>query len=1124
MAPRGNPLLLTTVLGLAVIILQLTACAEREPARILVFTAAEDFRHGSTEAGVEALRAVANEIDVEVDVADSANVFSESNLQRYGAVVFLNTSGDVLDYSRQIHFERYIQAGGGFVGIHSAADTERNWPWYGGLVGAYFGSPVSEYPRMSPGVIAEVAEQSAGSIPASWNPTDEWYRMDVVNPDVEVLLERRTDSGGSDRVSWRHAYDGGRAFYTALGHNPDVFAKTDFREHLKAGLEYALGEGVRLDYSDAKTTPLPEENRFERIVLADSLDEPTELELLGEGKVIFLERKGAVKLYDPESDSVRTIARLDVHTVFEDGLMGIALDPNYEDNDWVYLFYSPAGGEPRQHLSRFELRNDSLLLDTEIVMLVVRTQRDECCHTGGSVEFGPDGNLYLSTGDDTNPFASNGFAPIDERSGREPFDAQGTSANTNDLRGKILRITPRADGSYSIPEGNLFPPGTENARPEIYVMGNRNPYRISIDQKTGFLYWGEVGPDAGEDDPSRGPRGHDEVNQAREAGFFGWPYFVGDNKAYRDYDFASERSGEAFDPEAPVNESPNNMGRRELPPAQPAFIWYPYAESPEFPLVGAGGRNAMAGPVFHADMFSPADGTFPDYYDGKLFIYDWMRGWMIAVTMDANHDIARLEPFMPSTRWNNAIDMAFDESGVLYVIEYGTGWFQRNADARLNRVLYNTGNRAPIAAIRADGIVGAVPLRVRFDAGESADVDGDDLTYRWKIDEGLWRAPDQRVFDHEFVEPGEYTVLLEVADEDGLTDRDEMVVVAGNAPPEIDFQITGNRSFYWDGRELEYDIMVSDPEEGTVDTAAAALVYVSFDYVKGTLDSNELAEGHQIGGRSFSEGRQLIEGSDCKACHSQTAQSIGPSYVDVAVRYHDQPDAVRMLSAKIIQGGGGAWGEQAMAAHPQLNEREASAMVEYILSLADEDAPGLGLPLSGSMATTQHLADTSRGTYVLQAAYTDAGAGGVGPATANEVLALRYPRLEAERADRFHRVDIRRGEDEEPALASNIYDGSYLVFEQLDLTDIEDLHFGVVTDPLHSLGGRIELRLDAPDGPVVATGVVEADSLFGTRELPAPLVATAGEHDLYFLFLNDRGVTPEALFLLDWITFEPRSQ
>ncbi len=148
--------------------------------------------------------------------------------------------------------------------------------------------------------------------------------------------------------------------------------------------------------------------------------------------------------------------------------------------------------------------------------------------------------LYLSAGDNSTPFdepkrtyVNNGYAPLNDYPGHVQYDARRSAGNTNDLRGKIMRIQVKDDGTYEIPEGNLFPKGTDKTRPEIYVMGNRNPYRISVDQKNSYLYWGEVGPDANADSfATRGPRGYDEVNQARKAGFFGWPFFVGNNYPY----------------------------------------------------------------------------------------------------------------------------------------------------------------------------------------------------------------------------------------------------------------------------------------------------------------------------------------------------------------------------------------------------------------------------------------------------------------------------------------------------------------------------------------------------------------------------------------------------------------
>lgn len=183
---------------------------------------------------------------------------------------------------------------------------------------------------------------------------------------------------------------------------------------------------------------------------------------------------------------------------------------------------------------------------------------------------------------------------------------------------------------------------------------------------------GAIGPDAGNDSLRRGPRGHDEINQARQAGNFGWPLFVGNNKPYYRYDFDQKTSGEPFKPKRPVNLSRNNTGLQQLPPAQPAYIWYPYAESPEFPVLGTGGRNAMGGPVYYHDDCEPFEGKFPRFYNGKLFIYDWMRGWVFTVAMNERGDLDHLDRFLPDTPFNHPVDMAFNRKGELYMLEYGS--------------------------------------------------------------------------------------------------------------------------------------------------------------------------------------------------------------------------------------------------------------------------------------------------------------------------------------------------------------------------------------------------------------------------------------------------------------------
>ena len=272
-----------------------------------------------------------------------------------------------------------------------------------------------------------------------------------------------------------------------------------------------------------------------------------EMAVTPEGHVLVTERTGAVKLVDPENGKVEVVATIPVEVrkkefARECGLLGIALDPNYEKNKWVYLYYS-VQGKPVHHLARFTFKGGQL--GSERTLLEVPHDRENAtCHEGGSLAFGPDGCLYLSTGDNTCPFQSNGSAPIDEGKNRKWYDAQRTSANTNDLRGKILRIRPTDTGGYNHPKRQ---PVSERAPIRLaqksMLWDARNPYRISVDQKTNYLYWGKVGPDAGSDS-SRGPRGYDEINQARKAGNFGWPYFSADNKPYADYDFAEKKDRE----------------------------------------------------------------------------------------------------------------------------------------------------------------------------------------------------------------------------------------------------------------------------------------------------------------------------------------------------------------------------------------------------------------------------------------------------------------------------------------------------------------------------------------------------------------------------------------------------
>jgi glucose/arabinose dehydrogenase/cytochrome c551/c552 len=476
-----------------------------------------------------------------------------------------------------------------------------------------------------------------------------------------------------------------------------------------SGIGYLLlfffsNPGTEKKYNSHADTP--DQRRFVKTSLVKGqFTEPTEMAVLPNLDILVTQRRGEVMLYKNKTKTLKEALKLDVYfktsvpnVNAEEGLLGIAPDPDFATNQYVFIFYSPLKTSINR-LSRFKLVNDKISPASEKVVLEFYSQREICCHTGGSIAFGPDKLLYVSTGDNSTPFdvpkneyVNKGYAPLDNRPGLHQYDARRSSGNTNDLRGKILRIKMKPDGNYSIPDGNLFPGNDPKSKPEIYVMGNRNPYRISVDQKTGFLYWGEVGPDANADDELRGPRGYDEINQARKAGNFGWPLFIGNNYAYKAYDYTNGQNGPAFNPAEPINNSPNNTGLTTLPAAEPAYIWYPYGISKEFPDVGSGGRTAMAGPVYHT---KPGVTPYPAYYNGKLIIYEWMRGWVKAVTMSPEGNYLSMEPFLTNISLAAPIDMELGPDGKLYILEYGKGWFTKNPDAGIARIDYLKGDKLP---------------------------------------------------------------------------------------------------------------------------------------------------------------------------------------------------------------------------------------------------------------------------------------------------------------------------------------------------------------------------------------------------------------------------------------------
>jgi type 1 glutamine amidotransferase len=214
---------------------------------VLVFSKTAGFRHDSIPDGVTAVKQLGETGGFTVDATEDASAFTPSNLRRYDAVVFLSTTGDILDNTQQRAFEDYIRRGGGYVGIHAAADTEYDWPFYGGLAGAYFQSHPAV--QLATVVVEDRAHPATSGLARTWNRTDEWYNYRSNPRDrahVLASLDESSYTGGTmagdHPIAWCQNYRGGRAFYTGGGHTKESYADPVFRRHLVGGILYAVGE------------------------------------------------------------------------------------------------------------------------------------------------------------------------------------------------------------------------------------------------------------------------------------------------------------------------------------------------------------------------------------------------------------------------------------------------------------------------------------------------------------------------------------------------------------------------------------------------------------------------------------------------------------------------------------------------------------------------------------------------------------------------------------------------------------------------------------------------------------------------------------------------------------------
>lgn len=382
--------------------------------------------------------------------------------------------------------------------------------------------------------------------------------------------------------------------------------------------------------------------------LAEPLRMAFDLTAKGDVDIYFVEKAGKVRKYDGATKAVTTLGSVGVKTTGEHGLLGIALDPAFKANQRIYLFYGSSSGAYHFRLSRITLAGQTLDLASEKILLKIPADNNSW-HTGGAMMFDAKGDLWLAVGDNKSD--------------------EGGSPNTMSYLGKIHRIHPLEDGTYSIPPGNLFPKGTEKTLPEIYIMGNRNPYSVAVDPVKGWLAWGDVGPD--------GFGMTEELDVVTKPGNHGWPYFAGKNMVLK--------AGK--DPKVPVNNSPLNTGLQTLPPATPGSYVYQQCA-------------AITGPIYRYDAIPNHAGKMPPHFDGSWFVTDFNNYGTLGQTIDtmtlaSDGTPGKLGRIWAGWKLSRPTELQVGPDGALYAMNY-SGYFSTVATTAIVRIAYNGSCSPPV--------------------------------------------------------------------------------------------------------------------------------------------------------------------------------------------------------------------------------------------------------------------------------------------------------------------------------------------------------------------------------------------------------------------------------------------
>ena len=971
---------------------------------VLVFTKNAT---GNVPAGVAALRSLADANEVTFDVTDDASKFTDANLAKYRAVVFLNNGGDVLDSAQQSAFEKYFRNGGGFLGIHSAIEAEPDWQFMSDVLGTRANGRTDALDATIK--VADRVHVASKGLPEYWTRNDRWYNFTSnVRGFSHVLatVDETTYSGGSmgsdHPIAWCKDYQGGRSFYTGGGGTDSTYGTTGFRRHLAGALDWAAGKADKVD-SDCGATVLANYQQT-KISAPPNLNEPIGFDQLPDGRLIQTARLGQVRLHDPPNGTSTVIATIPVYNNSEDGLYGPAVDNDFDQNHWVYLYYAPvnmegtalsgkpyppqtpAGNAPTTpaadpsvwdvwkgyfQLSRFKFVDDPgnphLDLASEQKIMKVEVDRGACCHVAGDIDFDKHNNLWITTGDDTpatsvgannNPpqndnktdetqlisfagttggtfrltFDGQTTAPIAfpvvnadlaaalealpniddvgvanqsnqqpqnkvvafdgslaqqdvpqmtaDASGligsapavtittnqqadlfQAPFnDARRSATNTNDLRGKVLRIKVNEDGSYAIPDGNLFAPGTPNTRPEIYAMGFRNPFRIQVDEND-VAYVTDYSPDSQSPTPLRAAAGTGRMEIVRHPANYGWPMCYRTDLPMYKWNFNTQETiGQTYDcgdpSHGPTNPSRWNTGQAVTPPITNPDMWYSFRDdlwgTPCFgsyntptatpcpriwPELGTGGVGPHGATKYHYDPDNPSTTKFPPYYDNAVFFGEFTRDYLREIRLDSQGNVFKINNLLNCGQaivttafpfeCDNPMDMQFGSDGNFYLLTYGDGFFAANPDAGLYRWSYVKGQRAPNAVLNTDRTDGAVPLTVQFNSNGTRDPDpGDALFYEWDFNgDGAVDSTDP-AGSYTYTTPGVYVAKLTVTDSAGKKDIKTVTITAGNTSPTVTINTPVDGDFFDWGESIPYSVTVTDPEDGPIDCNRVAVTFV----------------------------------------------------------------------------------------------------------------------------------------------------------------------------------------------------------------------------------------------------------------------------------------------------------